>query len=474
MYIKVKDRKLFKELDENLTIPEKWREFVKEKSKNHNLILKSKNEYYCTCCKTTFKADYSINSYCKCNCCKRELLVKSARIKTYSFKDYLCIFDRYKNYYIERVFQLKTEYNNGNLNSEICEFGRTIYDDAFMQVERIVNENCVSTPSGTWIRKNNTTFDYKWRYPSYYNPLHYIDEFIYYPYNIKNIIGTIEKYKYSQIWTLLEHVEYCDLIYLLKCYNSSVELLTKMKMYNLALNPKTFQKKRTFWDRFYGLSKDYFPFIVENNLTLDELEILSVIKDRNIEDIKKLVKLHNYKDLSKYIDLQKAIKIKNLNTNNTNEYYDYLKMAKTLGMDLKNKQIAYPKNIKEAHDKILEQYNISKNKIISKKIFKIAKNIKSSEYQDNKYVIFPAKSYEDLVEESKQQNNCVRTYAERIVEGECYIYFMRKLSDLNKSLVTVEVRDNTVVQKRTKNNEITTKEQDKFLQKWELLKLKNG
>lgn len=107
MYIKVKDRKLFKELDENLTIPEKWREFVKEKSKNHNLILKSKNEYYCTCCKTTFKADYSINSYCKCNCCKRELLVKSARIKTYSFKDYLCIFDRYKNYYIERVFQLK-------------------------------------------------------------------------------------------------------------------------------------------------------------------------------------------------------------------------------------------------------------------------------------------------------------------------------------------------------------------------------
>ena len=51
---------------------------------------------------------------------------------------------------------------------------------------------------------------------------------------------------------------------------------------------------------------------------------------------------------------------------------------------------------------------------------------------------------------------------------------MRKLSDLNKSLVTVEVRDNTVVQKRTKNNEITTKEQDKFLQKWELLKLKNS
>ena len=44
---------------------------------------------------------------------------------------------------------------------------------------------------------------------------------------------------------------------------------------------------------------------------------------------------------------------------------------------------------------------------------------------------------------------------------------MRLISSKNKSLVTVEIRNNKIVQKRTKNNEITTAEQDEFLKKWE-------
>ena len=48
---------------------------------------------------------------------------------------------------------------------------------------------------------------------------------------------------------------------------------------------------------------------------------------------------------------------------------------------------------------------------------------------------------------------------------------MRLLSDKDKSLVTVEVRDNKVVQQRIKNNMDTTNEQKKFLKKWEKEKL---
>jgi len=50
---------------------------------------------------------------------------------------------------------------------------------------------------------------------------------------------------------------------------------------------------------------------------------------------------------------------------------------------------------------------------------------------------------------------------------------MRELTDINHSLVTVEVRNKKVVQKRTKNNEITSKEQDKFLKEWEQKILRN-
>ena len=52
---------------------------------------------------------------------------------------------------------------------------------------------------------------------------------------------------------------------------------------------------------------------------------------------------------------------------------------------------------------------------------------------------------------------------------------MRLICDKNKSLVTVEVRNNKIVQKRTKNNKYTTKEQDKFLDKFNrYLKLKEA
>ena len=88
-------------------------------------------------------------------------------------------------------------------------------------------------------------------------------------------------------------------------------------------------------------------------------------------------------------------------------------------------------------------------------------------YKDKEFIIFPASSVEELIDESQQQNNCVRTYAEKYANGNCDIYFMRKINTPKVSLVTVEVRNNKIVQKRTKNNEKTNKEQDEFLETWQ-------
>ena len=51
---------------------------------------------------------------------------------------------------------------------------------------------------------------------------------------------------------------------------------------------------------------------------------------------------------------------------------------------------------------------------------------------------------------------------------------MRLSNTKDKSLVTVEVRNNEIVQQRTKNNNDTTKEQKKFLKKWEKNILRKG
>lgn len=466
MYIKIKDRILYKELENYLFTLKNWNKFIAKIKVNHNFIIKD-NYYYCTHCKAQFKANTKINNTMRCPNCYLNLYVKSKRLKHYKFSDYLSILDKYKDYYVQRIYMLESIYNNRKIDSSCYEFGRIIYDSSFNVMHEIINDNVVATISGNWISHRKDS-EYNWRHSSsYYCPLSYIHDFIYYPYNLKKILP--EKYKYSRLWTLVSKVGYCDLIYLLKNYNYSVELLIKSGLYNLALCPKSFNSKKSFEERFYGLSKDYLPYIKKHNLNIDELKALSIVKKKDIRLIKNIVLIPGFEKLSvDGVNFVKAFKLTDLCVLNSHEYIDYLKFARELGFDLKDKNILYPKKIKIAHDNLLKQIEINKNKRIDAKIVKIARKISSTQYKSKKYIIFPADSYKSLVDESKQQNNCVRTYAEKVAAGECYIYFMRELTNINHSLVTVEVRNKKVVQKRTKNNEITSKEQDKFLKEWEL------
>ena len=51
--------------------------------------------------------------------------------------------------------------------------------------------------------------------------------------------------------------------------------------------------------------------------------------------------------------------------------------------------------------------------------------------------------------------------------SECDIFFLREISNKDKSLVTVEVRDSNILQARAKYNSDPTKEQLKFLNMWQ-------
>lgn len=310
MYIKKKERELFQLIDNKLTIPSKWSNFINEQRKHHNLIIKTKKEYFCTNCKSKFEADKKINEECKCPNCKNVYLVKSDKLKKYTFEDQLAIFDKIDDYYIERIFQLESNYRNGTMRNYCCfEWGRNIYGKHFDLEYQIINDNTVGTTSGVWI-SYKSEFNSNWKYSnSWSNPIRYIDQFIYYPYNLKKLLCKNPKYKYSQLWELVKHVSYCDLVYLLKDYNPSIELLTKLKFYNLALNPKTFMFKKNFKERFLGLSKESFPFIRKYNLNLDELKVLSLIKEKDIDIIKRTAKLSNFEELNQIINLKKHLSL---------------------------------------------------------------------------------------------------------------------------------------------------------------------
>jgi hypothetical protein len=119
------------------------------------------------------------------------------------------------------------------------------------------------------------------------------------------------------------------------------------------------------------------------------------------------------------------------------------------------------------HDKLYLQYEMIVKPDICNNIIKLGKILEINKYEDDNYVIYPAPSIDSLIEESSNQNNCVKTYAEKYSKGESLIFFMRDKSDLNKSLVTIEVCDNKVVQARVKNNEEVDSCLMNIIKKWE-------
>ncbi len=483
-YIKVAYRDILRQLDYYSDLPKGWNEFIKEQEKYHNLVIKSsKNKCFCTNCHHHFISNKKIKEEVKCPNCHNKYLIKRSNLRYYEFKDYFSILDKVNDTFVIRYFELKTIIDAiHEQHSSVVEFAREIPTKDYYR-EVFVNERVSKCQCHIYIHHSNSIYfnEKKWR--EYTRNYSLIDYSIVFPNNIKSLLKDT-KYKYSCIWDIAKHSTYIDLPQLLKNNNEIpiIERLAKMKLYNLALRANKFSNYGSFQNVF-GISKDYYSFMKRYNITYKQLKILRLLKEKDINKIRYLEKFINYGDsitdleeISQYISLNRFIKYAKEHRGKVNTYLykDYLRFAKLLEFDLKNNRYAFPKNLKKEHDKLEKQYEIQSKKIINNAIVKRSKELLINKYQNNNFIILPARTLKDLQEESKQQNNCVRTYAEKYAEGTCDIYFMRATNKPKKSLVTVEVQNNEVVQSRIKNNKDPDEKQIRFLQKWEQNVLKEA
>lgn len=92
------------------------------------------------------------------------------------------------------------------------------------------------------------------------------------------------------------------------------------------------------------------------------------------------------------------------------------------------------------------------------------------------YVVVVPQRLNDLQNEGKQQNNCVGYYYnDSIKRGENLIYFMRKINNPTKSVVTCRynIDDNRTVEHKTFNNSWTDNEQEEIISKIDEIIRKN-
>ena len=464
MYVKKKYRRLLDISDKQFTIPSYFQKFIDEKTKLHNLVIKSKgNQCWCTCCHHNFIAQTKVNCMIKCPNCKQYLLIKTDRLKYHVFKDCLQLLDKVEDKFILRSFELYSSYNNGKVSNTITEFMRTIIDSN--EAIDFVGTNTHNHFGYIYVSHYVTKVQWKgrnirWAYRDVIGMVC--------PYNIKSLLKNTDL-KYSQLDEFVARKnDYIDFIeYFTKIARySSFEYLVKMKLFHLARDADKFNRGNNFQEVF-GISKSFYPFMRKHDITYKQLEVLRLLQKEDIKLINKLLHITNLEELSRYVDLEQAYyKVLRIKGNREYEYLDYLRACVQLGYNMKDKNVLYPTNLQEAHDKATNLVVIVKNEANDRLIKERLKELSKNTYQNDKYIVYPANSVESLLKESKELSHCVKQYIERYALAETSIYLMREISNQDKPLVTIEVKNNEILQARAKCNADPDEDEQKFLELW--------
>ena len=169
---------------------------------------------------------------------------------------------------------------------------------------------------------------------------------------------------------------------------------------------------------------------------------------------------YNAKSLLMYLDHLKTFEALENMDSLLRELEDYANMMK----EISPKFDKYPKHFLTTHKIASRNYNRLKHEFDEKK-FKNRINPEMERTFDKFCFIYP-KCIQDIKDESVQMSNCVSSYVQKVIDGQCDILFLRYKDSPDKSLVTIEVRNGKIVQALQRYNHPLTREQQEIVDKW--------
>ena len=446
--------------------------------KNNKMIRfnsnKKASDYYCTFCGHTHTSKtVNLHTKLKCPNCGHNFYVLGKHNNIEDVEDYITRYEVNKRKeLIARLFYFKKEYDKVEMK----------YKTQLFEVVRLNVDRDIAIKKDTyWVmctgwrhaegyrdwKRDNDRF-------SYYRDNAFHDCFLYdivQRTNLKNILSKT-KYKYSAMDIVARNggIDTIGFLRLWEMY-PKVELLAKAKCFNL-IKDLIYRGNKYSVNGVMKLieeNKKSLRLIADMDLTVSEFKmaVKYQLKDKKI--IKMAVKCDMFLDV-KTNQAAKIIQYLGKQNCKCHEYRDYLETAALIGMDLKNSNVRFPKNIHKAHNDVMNKYKVVKDELINKKISDFSKDLEKYIYEDKKLIIKPAQSQQELIDESKQLDHCVRTYGEKMAKRETSIFFIRKKKNIKKSFVTLELKEGRVVQVRGyKNNVHNPLDQSviDFVHKWE-------
>lgn len=163
--------------------------------------------------------------------------------------------------------------------------------------------------------------------------------------------------------------------------------------------------------------------------------------------------LMDYADARRYINAQNAETLRAGRPKiGMYELADYLDDAAALGLDLTNKTVLFPRDLRERHAATSAERKYRADEASRKRMQARADKLSPFAWERDGLLIRPATSAAELTAEGKALHHCVGTYSERYASGETEIWFVRRKEDPDTPFFTLEYRDGRIVQCRTLHN----------------------
>lgn len=187
----------------------------------------------------------------------------------------------------------------------------------------------------------------------------------------------------------------------------------------------------------------------------------------HVDDMKILLRYMNMDKLGKYLEKQEEIRGKKDFGDSFYEtsrmYRDYIEECQTLELDLNDKQVLFPKNLKQAHERTMAQINFEKNKADQEKFQKAVEKMEQYTWEWNGLLIRPARQQEELRKEGAELHHCVAGYCKRIADQKTMVFFIRKTEEPDKPYFTLELQNKKVIQCRTEGQRSYGTEPEVFM-----------
>lgn len=221
----------------------------------------------------------------------------------------------------------------------------------------------------------------------------------------------------------------------------------------------------SIWDELRKLGKkidaNAVRRLAEMDLKKDDMKLFCGILKRQYEGrpvftLDSLLKYIDRVDVYEAIRRNEALTLIN----------DYLLMCQNIG----KKPVITGDSLKREHDVTARMgRELRTGSEYDEKIKEAGKKLLPFTYKEDTFIIRPIANYDELIDESSQQGNCLAAaYPGLIAKGKRHVFTMRNTSAPETSLATVELYSDFTLGQHllSHNREMTNQSQLKFIKRW--------